>query len=85
MERLPLDLRTQGRFRDGQGKRVRSLRQERFPALNFFDVSGIYDTERSDVFTDIIHTTQEGRAAMARTIRGRIAAEALRDMKRKGK
>jgi lysophospholipase L1-like esterase len=64
---------------------VRSLRQERFPALNFFDVSDIYDTERGNVFTDIIHTTQEGRAAMARTIYDRIAAEAFRDMKRKGK
>jgi hypothetical protein len=65
--------------------RVRSMRQERFPSLNFFDVSDIYDTERGDVFTDIIHTTQEGRTAMAVTICDRISADALRDMKRKGK
>ena len=64
---------------------IRSMRQERFPSLNFFDVSDIYDTERGDVFTDIIHTTQEGRTAMAVTICDRIAADALRDMKRKGK
>ncbi len=76
----------QGRaYYEGLRDQVRSMRRERFPALNFFDVSDIYDTERGDVFTDIIHTTQEGRAAMARTIHGRIAAEALRDMKRKGK
>ncbi len=53
--------------------------------LNFFDVSDIYDTERGDVFTDIIHTTQEGRMAMAGMIFDRIAADALRDIKRKGK
>jgi lysophospholipase L1-like esterase len=64
---------------------VRSMRQERFPTLNFFDVSDIYDTERGDVFTDIIHTTQEGRMAMAGMIFDRIAADALRDIKRKGK
>ncbi len=76
----------QGRaYYEEMREKVRSMRQERFPTLNFIDVSDIYDTQRSDVFTDIIHTTQEGRMAMAGTICDRIAAEAHRDMKRKGK
>ncbi|NPU83047.1 MAG: SGNH/GDSL hydrolase family protein [Syntrophaceae bacterium] len=76
----------QGRgYYEEMRSKVRSMYRERFPSLNFFDVSDIYDTERSDVFTDIIHTTQEGRMAMAVTICDRIAADALRDMKRKGK